>query len=178
MLAPPITTDVLYDFVHCPHRVALDAFGDPSERDAVSPFVQLLWERGSACAKEVVAGIKIPFLDLSKLEAAEREARTLDALRNGEQLIYGGRISSDGLLGAPDLLRKSADGYVPGDIKSGSGEEAADDNDGKPKKHYAVQLALYVDILEWLGLSAGRRAFVDGQRIAAFDEANRPRKCG
>lgn len=29
---------------------------------------------------------------------------------------------------------------------------------GKPKLHYAVQLALYIDILERLGLSAGRRA--------------------
>src|SRR5919109_226136 len=83
-------------------------------------------------------------------------------MRNGEPLIYGGRIAADGLLGEPDLLRKSSGGYVPGDIKSGSGEETtgADDCDGKPKKHYAVQLALYVDILERLGLSAGRRAFV------------------
>ena len=30
----------------------------------------------------------------------------------------------------------------------------------KPKKHYAVQLALYTDILEQLGRSAGRQAFV------------------
>jgi hypothetical protein len=107
-----------------------------------------------------VAGL--PFLDLSKLEATEREVRTLDAMRSGEPLIYGGRIVADGLLGVPDLLRKCTSGYIPGDIKSGSGEEAAgdDDSDGKPKKQYAVQLALYVDILERLGLSAGRRAFV------------------
>jgi predicted RecB family nuclease len=158
----PITAAVLYDLVHCPRRVALDAFGDPSKRDKTSPFVQLLWERGSAYEKGVIAGLKIPFVDLSKLEATEREARTLEAMRNGEPLIYGGRIAADGLLGVPDLLRKSPGGYIPGDIKSGSGEEAAgdDDSDAKPKKHYAVQLALYVDILERLGLSAGRRAFV------------------
>ena len=30
----------------------------------------------------------------------------------------------------------------------------------KPKKHYAVQLALYVDVLERLGHSAGRRGFI------------------
>jgi predicted RecB family nuclease len=161
MLTSPITAAVLYDFVHCPQRVALDAFGDPAERVAIGPFVQLLWEKGSAFEKEVVASLKIPFLDLSKLEATERETRTLEAMRNGEPLIYGGRIAAGGLLGTPDLLRKSTAGY-PGDIKSGSGEEAAgdDDSDGKPKKHYAVQLALYVDILERLGLSAGRRAFV------------------
>jgi hypothetical protein len=155
MLTPPITADILYDLVYCPRRVALDAFGDPSERDAISPFVQLLWERGSAFEKEVVASLKVPFLDLSKLEATEREARTLEAMRMGEPLIYAGRISADGLLGVPDLLRKCTGGYIPGDIKSGSGEEVAgdDDSDGKPKKHYAAQLALYVDILERLGLS-------------------------
>jgi predicted RecB family nuclease len=50
---------------------------------------------------------------------------------------------------------------VPGDIKSGAGEEGAgDDSDGKPKVHYAVQLGLYVDVLERLNLSPGRRAFV------------------
>jgi predicted RecB family nuclease len=162
MLPPPITAAVLYDLVHCPRRIALDAFGDPTERDEISPFVQLLWERGSAFEKEVVASLKIPFLDLSKLEDTEREARTREATRNGEPLIYGSRIAADGLLGDPDLLRKSGGGYMPGDIKSGSGEEAAgdDDSDGNPKKHYAVQLARYVDILERLGLSAGRRAFV------------------
>jgi hypothetical protein len=163
MLSPPITAAILYDVVHCPHRVALDAFGDPSQRDSISPFVQLLWERRSAFEIQVVAGgLNIPFLDLSKLEDTERKARTLEAMRDGETLIYGGRIAADGLLGVPDLLRKSSGGYMPGDIKSGSGEEVAGDeeSDGKPKKHYAVQLALYVDILERFGLSAGRRAFV------------------
>jgi hypothetical protein len=63
----------------------------------------------------------------------------------------------DDLLGMPDLLRKEMGGYVPGDIKSGAGEEGGgEDSNGKPKLHYAVQLALYVDILERLGLAAGR----------------------
>lgn len=31
---------------------------------------------------------------------------------------------------------------------------------GKPKKTYAAQLALYVDILERLGLAAGRIAYI------------------
>jgi hypothetical protein len=79
----------------------------------------------------------------------------------GDPLIYSGRISAEDLLGAPDLLRKEPGGYVPGDIKSGRGKEGgSDESDGKPKVHYAVQLALYADILEQLKLSAGRRAFV------------------
>jgi hypothetical protein len=107
MLTSPITAAVLYDFVHCPQRVALDAFGDPAERVAISPFVQLLWEKGSAFEKEVVASLKIPFLDLSKLEATERETRTLEAMRNGKPLIYGGRIAADGLLARVDQTTRT-----------------------------------------------------------------------
>ena len=82
-------------------------------------------------------------------------------MADGVPLIYNGRIEADGLLGDPDLLRKEGTGYAPIDIKSGSGEEGSDEeDDGKPKKTYAVQLSLYVDILERLGLSAGRTAYI------------------
>jgi predicted RecB family nuclease len=139
----------------------MDLFADPATCDAVSPFVQLLWERGAAHEKEVVAGIGESFVDLSMYHSEEKERLTLAAMDRGEPLIYSGRISSDDLLGEPDLLRKEGTGYVAGDIKSGAGEEGAtDDHEGKPKIHYAVQLALYTDILERLGRSAGRTPFV------------------
>lgn len=48
---------------------------------------------------------------------------------------------------------------MAGDIKAGAGEEGQED-DARPKKHYAVQLALYTDILERRGLAAGRKPFV------------------
>ena len=80
-------------------------------------------------------------------------------MRRGDSLIYSGRMQAAGLLGDPGLLRKEGNGYVAGDIKSGSGEEGAEDH-SRPKKHYAVQLALYTDILERKGLSASRRTFV------------------
>jgi hypothetical protein len=32
----PITASVLYDLVHCPQRVALDAFSDVSQRDPLN----------------------------------------------------------------------------------------------------------------------------------------------
>lgn len=157
----PITASMLYDLVACPHRVTMDLFANPSERDAVSPFVQLLWERGAAHEREVIGGIEDPFLDLSKYHGLEKEQLTLAAMDRGESIIYSGRISSDDLLGEPDLLRKEGDGYVAGDIKSGAGEEgASDEHDGKPKIRYAVQLALYTDILERLGRSTGRTPFV------------------
>jgi predicted RecB family nuclease len=157
----PITASMLYDLVACPHRVSMDLFSGLAERDPVSPFVQLLWERGAAHEESVIAGLGQPFLNLSAYAGDEKEHRTLDAMTRGEPLIYGGRISAVDLLGDPDLLRKEIGGYVAGDIKSGAGEEGADDEgEGTPKKHYAMQLALYTDILERLGRSAGRRAFV------------------
>jgi predicted RecB family nuclease len=139
----------------------MDLYADPADRDDVSPFVQLLWDRGFAHEQAVIAALTVPFVDLSSFSGEEKERLTLEAMDRGEPLIYSGRISRDGLLGIPDLLRKEAGGYVAGDIKSGSGEEgASEDEDGKPKVHYAVQVALYTDILEQLGRSAGRRAFI------------------
>lgn len=156
-----VTASILYDVVHCPRRVALDTFGDVAKRDEINPFVRLLWERGTLYEREVIAGLQLPFLDLSKADDADRERLTLDAMSRGEPLIYGGRISAEDLLGMPNLLRKETGGYVPGDIKSGRGKDGGDDeHDGKPKRHYAVQLALYVDILERLNRSAGKRGFV------------------
>jgi predicted RecB family nuclease len=156
-----VTASVLYDLVQCPQRVALDAFGDPANRDPIKAFVRLLWERGALFEREAIAKLSQPFTDLSKASDSDRERLTFEAMARGDSLIHGGRIRVDDLIGAPDLLRKEPGGYVPGDIKSGRGKEGGnEDNDGKPKLHYAVQLALYVDILERLKLSAGRRAFV------------------
>lgn len=156
-----VTASVLYDLVQCPQRVALDAFGDPANRDEINPFVRLLWERGALFERETIAKLNQPFTDLSKAGKNDRERLTLEAMARGDTLIYGGRIRADDLEGVPDILRKEMGGYVPGDVKSGRGEEGGgDENDGKPKAHYAVQLALYIDILERLKLSAGRRAFV------------------
>lgn len=157
---PPITASLLYSLVECPHRVWLNATEDPAKRDEVSPFIELLWERGSKFERETIQKLDQPFTDLSSLSPLEKEKETLAAMRRGDQLIYSGRISSGDLLGQPDLLKREGTGYVAGDIKSGAGEEGADEDERKAKKHYAVQLALYTDILAQLGLSAGRRAFV------------------
>jgi predicted RecB family nuclease len=152
---------MLYDLVQCPHRLTMDLFAHPSERDRVSPFVQLLWKIGSQHEHEVVTKLTAPIVDLSKYHGLEKERLTIGAMESGEPLIYGGRITSGDLVGEPDLLRKDANGYLAGDIKSGAGEEDSEDNDNsKPKLHYAVQLALYTDILERLGQSAGRTPFI------------------
>lgn len=160
-MAISITASMLYDLVLCPCRVAMDLFGDYDERDAISPFTRLLWERGHAFETEVIQGLDEEYLDLSGLPDEDRERETTAAMERAESLIYGGRLRSDDLLGEPDVLRRDGKGYLAGDIKSGAGEEAVGNGEERrPKKHYAVQLALYTDILERVGLSSGRRAFV------------------
>jgi len=59
----PITASMLYDLVQCPHRVAMDLFADQALKDKVSPFVQLLWERGSLYEKEVIKWPAPGFVD-------------------------------------------------------------------------------------------------------------------
>src|ERR1044072_1088044 len=97
----PVTASLLYNLVHCPQRIALDAFGDPSLRDPLNPFVRLLWERGTLYEREVIAGLDRSYLDLSAYERPDRERLTSEAMRRGEPLIYSGFIASDDLVGAP-----------------------------------------------------------------------------
>ncbi len=172
-----ITASMLYSHTTCPHRVDLDLHGDPAERDEVSPFVELLWERGHAFEEETIEGLEIPFLNLRDVPWIDREKLTLEAMADGVDLIYGGRVAHGRLLGEPDLLRREGAGYEPGDIKSGAGlEGATEEVVGAPKRHYAVQLAFYADILREKGLSESKRAFVwdiHGDEVA-YDLA-RPR---
>ena len=138
---------MLYDLVACPHRLHMDTFADTVERGDVSPFVQLLWKKGALHEDKVMAGLETPFTDLSGYRGDEQERKTREAMRRGDALIYSGRIRAGELLGVPDLLRREGDGYLAGDIKSGAGAKGTEDL-AKLKKHYAVQLALYTDILE------------------------------
>jgi uncharacterized protein len=160
----PITPSHLYNHLSCPHRVSMDAFADPQRRGAPNAFIQLLWERGTRFEKDVVAKLGTSFTDLSSLSGEEKEAATRAALARGEALIYAGRLSADGLLGEPDLLRREGpEGkYVAIDIKSGAASEFADDDDddGKPKLRYGVQVALYTDLLRRLDLSAGDYGYI------------------
>jgi uncharacterized protein len=156
-----LTASQLYSHLSCPHRVAMDATGDPVLRDEVSPFVQMLWERGVVHERELVTALTVPHEDFSALRGEAREAATRAAIARQAPLIYGGRLSVHELLGEPDLLRREGGGYVAIDIKSGAGREGVDDEDeGRLRKHYGVQLALYTDILEQMGLSAGRFGYI------------------
>lgn len=166
-----ISGSMLYDAVHCSHRVSMDLFEDRSLRDDPSPFLEMLWSQGWAHEFKVIEKMGASVLNLSELEPAEKEYKTLEAIKARTPLIYGARILFDDLVGEPDLLRLRGDIYLAGDIKSGSGFDG-DETSGKPKKHYAVQVAHYTHILEQLGLSDGdKNAFIVDRN---FDEVPYP----
>lgn len=153
-----ITASKLYDFLQCNHKVWRDAHGPQAEKNLeTNPFVQLLWDKGVFHEKEVIKQIG-QFSDLSVGSLEELFKKTIEEMKKGTPLIYQGVIQYDNLLGIPDLLRRKDDStYIPIDIKSGRGYEGVDDNNEgefeKLKKHYAVQLCLYQEILQRLGFS-------------------------
>jgi predicted RecB family nuclease len=159
-----ITASVLYDYIQCPHRVWRDHYGPQEERiQETNPFVKLLWDKGIQHENKVIASLG-KFEDLGEGSLEERFQKTLSAMRSGVPLIYQGVIKHDNLLGIPDLLKKLENGnYIPLDIKSGRGMDGVDENEedeGKPKKHYAVQLCLYAEVLQKLGFAKERHGMV------------------
>lgn len=148
----------------------MDATAPESDRDETSAFTEMLWEQGVEHKASVLAGLGIT-ADMSQVPLDLRESATLDAMLRKVPLIYRGRISDDDLVGDPDLLELQPDGgYIPGDIKSGSGLEGSDEEtEGRMKRHYAVRLGHYSNILERLHLGSGRHmAFVvdnEGGRV-------------
>ncbi|MFC1749652.1 TM0106 family RecB-like putative nuclease [Pseudomonadota bacterium] len=154
---PYITASKLYDYLQCPHRVWRDIYGPQDEKiEETNPFVELLWEKGVQHEEEIIGRIG-EFVDLGEGPLDERFNQTLEAMKAGTPLIYQGVLKHENLLGIPDLLSKLPDGtYMPIDIKSGMAFEGGDKetcNEGKPKKHYAVQLCLYNELLKHLGFA-------------------------
>lgn len=159
-----ISGSMLYDAVHCPHRVSMDVFEDPGLRDDPSPFLEMLWEQGWNHEFKVIERMGTGVLNLFSLETSEKEIRTLEAIQNNVPLIYAGRIRHGDLVGEPDLLYLRGDAYIAGDIKSGSGFDG-EETSGKLKRHYAVQVAHYTNILELLNFSDGSKnaVILDGR---------------
>jgi uncharacterized protein len=178
-----ITGSKLYSYIMCQHRVWRDVWGPQEEKiKDDNPFVKLLWERGVAHEENVVADLG-ELLDLSKVGWDSVATVTLQAMRDGAPLIYQGVLEHENLRGIPDLLKRLPDGsYLPIEIKSGMGYEAGttdseseDDEGGKPKKSYAVQLALYVDLLERLGFEHQNRGLIiDGHRNEIVYNLDKP----
>jgi len=151
-----LTAQDLYNYTKCAHRVYLDANGDPAEKSEVSSFVKLLWEMGLQKELEHLGTLAgTPVEDLKALSLAKAAERTSELMRSGAPLIYQGVLRTDHLLGRPDLLvwrddNASALGpyyYEAIDIKAGRGWEEREGSKPKFKRHYALQIMFYRDLL-------------------------------
>ena len=159
-----ITASKLYNYTQCPHKVWRDVHGPQEEKSKeINPFVQMLWDKGISYEQERMFLVG-DYLDISKGTFEERFEKTTQAMKKGVTLIYQGVLQKDNLLGIPDLLRKDDNGlYIPIDTKSGMGYEGVSENSEKEpklKKHYAVQLALYSDLLQRLGFENKRKGII------------------
>lgn len=156
-----ISATKLYDHCKCPHKVYNDAFVDHSLRDPIGEFTKLLWEKGVTHEENIMKDFP-DFLDLSFGSWTQREEKTKQALKNGAEVIYQGVIKYGNLFGIPDLLIKNNDQtYVPVDIKSGRGLEGGDDIEpGVLREHYAMGLAVYLDILNNMGYSNNKMGYI------------------
>lgn len=146
-----ITASKLYNYLQCEHRIWRDVYGPQDEKSKeVNAFVQMLWDKGVGHEENIVAGLG-EVLNLKDVSDENKIEKTLEAMKMGVPLIYQGVIRDGDLLGIPDLLQSNGDGtYLPIDIKSGMGVEGVSedsDGEGKYKKHYTVQLALYAEVL-------------------------------
>ena len=158
---PTITPSLLYDYLQCPHKVWRDVHGPKHELvDEDNPFLKLLWERGVRHEKDTIAAFAHDFVDCSQGTEMQRIEMTNAALADRAEYIYQGILAHGDLFGIPDLLHWDGAEYYPVEIKSGTAEEGGDDAPGKLKKHYAVQLALYCEILNRRGLNSSRKGFV------------------
>ncbi len=149
---PALTATHFYNFLMCPHRVYLDEYGDKNLMDEESDFEKLLWERGVLHEEDVLEklGLEVVRVDCETPEECEQE--TLRLMKKGERLIYQGLVCGKAMRGRPDLLErtKGESGlgsyyYVPVELKSGSAY--ANEESGKLKEEYALQLSFYADAL-------------------------------
>lgn len=165
-----ITPSLLFNYLQCEHKPWRDLYGPKEEKSTeVNPFLELLWENGVLHEKEIVSSFKEDLLDLSKGTIEERLLQTKQAMDSGVKNIYQGVIQFGDMFGIPDLLSYENNvGYIPTDIKSGSaleGEDSEHGIEGKQKKHYAVQLCVYSDILINLGYLKEKKGYIlDGDK--------------
>lgn len=177
-----ITAQDLYNYTKCPHRVYLDANGNPEEKCEVSAFVKLLWELGLQTEREYIESLDGgECVDLRGQSVDEAWVATRSFMKQGVPLIYQGCLKDGPFVGRPDLLYKRTDLpsslgpylYEPIDIKAGKGWEQTEGRRPRFKEHYAFQVLFYRMLLTRIQGAVppeGRIINVDKQ-LESFDPA-------
>ena len=175
-----ITAQDLYNLTKCPHRVYLDANGDPEKKGEVGSFVKLLWELGLQTERDYIASLgRADVIDLEPLSIEVAAQETQKYMKEGVQLIYQGCLKDAPYVGRPDLLVKNVEmrsafgdyGYEAIDIKAGRGWERTGGRKPKFKAHYAFQVMFYRMLLKGIqGAVASRGRIINiDKEVEEFD---------
>lgn len=138
----------LSSFVGCRHRTALDlgvALGELAKPSVFSLHAQDLRDRGAEHERQYVDSLEARGLSVVDLQnEGNRMGATVEALRQGVDVVVQGELLADGWFGRPDILRRVES---PSDLGSWSYEvydtKLARDTRGST----ILQLAVYSELL-------------------------------
>ena len=157
-----ITATDLYNYKKCPHRPYLDYNGNAADKVEIHPLIKLLWDAGVQYEDKVIESFKKDHPDKSFVEinkdlplSQDLEQKTIQAMRDGVDVIYQGVLIAEDKAGRPDLLVKQAGKskfgpylYYPMDIKMARIDDTWDNGDEKMKLEHIWQLYFYGVLLE------------------------------
>ncbi|MFO1303187.1 MAG: TM0106 family RecB-like putative nuclease [Burkholderiales bacterium] len=140
----------LVAFLGCEHSITLGLrnLDEPLPRAEDDASAKLVKDKGNAHEKAVLAKLEAQGLRVVEIEGHENPpllaARTLEAMRDGADVIYQGAFLAGAHYGRTDFLRR-----VTGSSKLGDHRyEVLDTKLAlSPKAKFAVQLAFYSDLL-------------------------------
>ena len=141
----------LVGYLNCHHLSRLDlsvAEGSLVKPKAWDPFLQILWERGSAHERAYIEHLKQAELEVVVIDGAdvteESVSETLAAMKKGAQVITQGALFRGGWAGRVDVLRRVE---VPSAIGDWSYEAVEAKLTRSTKAGAVLQLCLYSDLL-------------------------------
>jgi predicted RecB family nuclease len=150
---PHVSPSALNRFLGCEHRTWLDLLERRGQLDAKRrpPRMQLLFERGERFEEGVVEDMQGSGRDLVSCADGtleERAAKTIEAMREGREVIHQACFERGGWVGYPDFLVRVDD--VPSALGPWSYEvhDAKLSRDAKPD--HVFQLLFYTEELEQL----------------------------
>jgi uncharacterized protein len=119
----PLTPQLFYQYLQCPHWIWFDHYGDQSKKKELSALQQKLLERGVMHEEKYMKDQDV--IEVREKNITEAAEKTLALMKKGVPRIYQGALISGRWRGRPDILEKKEGSssfgdyhYIPIDIKS------------------------------------------------------------
>ena len=139
----PLTPQLFYQYLQCPHWIWFDSFGDQTKKQKVSELQRKLLERGVLHEEEYIQDKDVQ--EVTEKDFAKAVAETTTLMEQGASRIYHGALESGRWRGRPDLLER-----IPGKSTFGAYQYKPVDIKSSHSIHppQAMQLILYALLLE------------------------------